>query len=56
MKESVFIWTCPACGELVSTLLAEADDAALVCGACRRRFDEEPELSETPARTGPPPR
>jgi transcription elongation factor Elf1 len=41
MKDSVFVWTCPACGEAVSTVLPEEDEAILVCGACETPFDEQ---------------
>ncbi len=49
MKDPIFVWTCPACGELVSTVLPEADDAILVCGACEKRFAEEAVPSDRPA-------
>ena len=41
MRAYVFFWTCPACGEYVSTKLPPRDeDAVLVCSACGKEFGE----------------
>ena len=41
MKGFRFLWTCPACGEYVSTTLPpQEEDALLVCSACGREFGD----------------
>lgn len=52
MKRTTFVWTCPACSELVSTELSTADDASLVCSACGKRFDDEEAEAPAEPRTG----
>jgi predicted RNA-binding Zn-ribbon protein involved in translation (DUF1610 family) len=42
MKSYAFLWSCPSCGEYVSTELPpREEDAVLVCPACGSRFGEK---------------
>jgi len=46
MKTYAFLWSCPSCGEYVSTELPpREEDAVLMCPACGSRFGEKNEAS-----------
>jgi len=57
MKSYAFLWSCPSCGEYVSTELPpREEEAVLMCPACGSRFGEKREAAagesdERPSRT-----